>query len=120
MANNTRDIDGWWVATDAELGGVRLPAEALADLALRLRKGTFRFGTDEGWTVVHRNLRPQALDIVSAHGPNRGRVVPAIIHVSGSSMRICCDLSGRSRPQEFKAPSGTRCFLASYRRTSRL
>ena len=120
MAKSARDMDGWWVATGAELGGVRLPAEALSDLALRLRKGTFRFGTDEGWTVVHRNVRPQALDIVLSRGSNRGRVVPAIIDVSGSSMRICCDLSGRSRPQEFKAPSGTRCFLASYRRSDRL
>ena len=42
MAKSTRDIDGRWVATVAELGGVRLPAEALSDLALKLSKGTFR------------------------------------------------------------------------------
>jgi uncharacterized protein (TIGR03067 family) len=108
------------VATGAELGGVQLPAEALSDLALRLRKGTFRFGTDEGWTVVNSHACPQTLDIVPARGPNRGRVVPAIIDVSGSSMKLCCDLSGKCRPHEFKAPSGTRRFLATYRRTSRL
>ena len=118
MALKRPDIDGWWVPTRAELSGIRLPAEALSDLALRLRHGTFRFGTDEGWTVVHSHARPQAIDIIPARGPSRGRVVPAIIRVSGSSMRICCDLSGRSRPQEFTAPTGTRRFLATYRRVA--
>ena len=112
------DIDGWWVATRAELGGLRLPAEALLDLPLRLRNGTFRFGTDEGWTVIHLHTKPHALDIVPARGPHRGRIVPAIIKISGSSMRLCCDLSGKRRPQEFSAPVGTRHFLATYRRVA--
>src|SRR5687767_13061663 len=116
MPNERPDLDGWWVATRAELGGLPLPDEALSDLALRLRRGTFRFGADEGWTVINHQSRPRTLDMVPAQGPSRGRVVPAIIAVSGSSMRICCDLSGRCRPQEFKAPPGTRRFLASYRR----
>ena len=119
MANERPDLDGWWVATRAELGGLPLPAEALTDLGLRLRQGTFRFGTDEGWAVINHHVRPRTLDMVPARGPNRGRVVPAIIAVSGSTMRICCDLAGRARPQEFKAPAGTRRFLASYRRVGR-
>jgi uncharacterized protein (TIGR03067 family) len=79
-----------------------------------VRHGAFRFGTDEGWTVINHNTRPRTLDMVPAQGPSRGRVVPAIVALSGSTMRICCDLAGRRRPQEFKAPAGTRRFLASY------
>ena len=116
MAKSASNIDGWWVATDGAHGGIPLPTEALSDLALRLENGTFRFGADEGWTVINHQSRPRTLDMVPVRGPSRGRVVPAIIAVSGSSMRICCDLSGRCRPQEFKAPPGTRRFLASYRR----
>ena len=120
MAKSPSNIDGWWVATDGELGGIPLPAEALSDLALRLENGTFRFGTDEGWTVFNRHAHPHTLDIVPARGPNRGRVVPAIIQVAGNSMRLCCDLSGRRRPQEFASPPGTRRFLATYQRVNRL
>lgn len=119
MTKSAPDIDGWWVATDGELGGMPLPAEALSDLALRLQNGTFRFGTDEGWTVINRHAHPHTLDIVPARGPNRGRVVPAIVQVAGNSMRLCCDLSGRCRPQEFTSPAGTRRFLATYRRLNR-
>ena len=110
------NIDGWWLATDGELGGIRLPTEVLSDLSLRLEKGTFRRGSDEGWTVLNRHVHPHTIDIVPARGPSRGRVVPAIIDVTGSSMRFCCDLSGRTRPGDFEAPPGTRLFVATYRR----
>ena len=116
MPYESLDIDGWWVPTRAELGGLQLPVEALSDLVLRLRRGTFRFGADEGWTVINHYARPHTLDMVPARGPSRGRVVPAIVTVSGSRMRICCDLAGRARPQSFDAPAGTRRFLANYRR----
>jgi len=118
MVRKPPDIDGWWVAICGELGGIPLPLEALPDLALRLQNGTFRFGTDEGWTVMNHHACPRTLDIVPARGPHRGRVVPGIVSVSGSSMRICCDLSGRCRPEEFTSPAGTRRFLASYQRVT--
>jgi len=116
MVTEGPDLDGWWVATAGKLGGVRLPKEALVDLTLRLRNGTFRFGTDEGRTVINRHVQPQTLDIIPTRGPHRGRVVPAIIEITDSSLRICCDLSGTCRPHDFKAPAGTRRFLAKYRR----
>ncbi len=116
MVTEEPDLDGWWVATAGKLGGVRLPQEALIDLTLRLRNGTFRFGTDEGRTVINRHVHPKTLDIIPTRGPHRGRVVPAIIDVTDSSLRICCDLSGTCRPDGFRAPPGTRRFLARYRR----
>jgi uncharacterized protein (TIGR03067 family) len=109
-------IDGWWVAVDGELGGVALPAEVLPDLAFRFSNGTFRFGVDEGRVVLNALSRPEAIDLISTRGPNRGRVVPAIIELTATSLRICCDLSGTCRPRAFRAPAGTRRFLATYRR----
>ena len=112
------DVDGWWVATAGKLGGIRLPREALQDLTLRLQRGRFRFGTDEGRTVINRHVTPRTMDIIPTRGPHRGRVVPAIIDVTGSSLRLCCDLSGMSRPEDFRSPAGTRRFLARYRRVN--
>lgn len=112
------DLDGWWVATHGELGGVCLPDEALTDLPLLLANGRFRLGADEGRAIINRYVQPRSLDLIPMHGPHRGRIVPAIIHVTGSSLRICCDLSGVSRPGEFVAPAGTRRFLATYRRVT--
>ncbi len=38
------------------------------------------------------------------------------ILILADSMRICYDLSGAEFPKEFKAPKGTRLYLAGYRR----
>src|SRR5262245_10782965 len=118
VARREPDLDGWWVATHGELGGVRLPDEALTDLPLLLANGRFRLGSDEGRTVINRHVQPRSLDLIPTRGPHRGRIVPAIIHVKGSALRICCDLSGASRPVDFVAPPGTRRFLATYRRVT--
>ena len=116
MRRNEPDIDGWWVATSGELAGLQLPEEALPDLTLRLSNGTFRFGTDEGRTLLNRHACPKSLDLILTRGPNRGRIVPAIVDLAADSLRICCDLSGSIRPESFTAPTGTRRFLARYRR----
>ena len=118
MAWNQPTIDGWWIATAGELGGGPLPFEALTDLPLRVENGMFRFGSDEGRIVVNGPAAPATMDLVLTHGPNRGRVVPAILELSANAMRICCDLSGTRRPTEFKAPAGTRHFLATYHRAA--
>jgi hypothetical protein len=39
------------------------------------------------------------------------KVVPAIIELTATSLRIGCDLSGTCRPRAFRAPPGTRRFL---------
>ena len=117
MARYEPDIDGWWIATDGELGGIPLPNEALTELPLRLQNGAFRLGTDEGRIVLNGHVRPTSLDLVLTRGPNRGRVVPAIYDLNEGGLRLCCDLSGACRPDAFTAPPGTRRFLICYRRT---
>lgn len=116
MARREPNVDGWWVASDGQLGGLPLPAEALSDLALRLEKGTFRLGADTGRTVFHPHVRPASLDLILTQGPNRGRIVPAIYELNAAGLWLCCDLSGACRPETFTAPAGTRHFLVSYRR----
>jgi uncharacterized protein (TIGR03067 family) len=115
---DTQGLNGWWVVTDAQLDGVSLPAEALSELSLRVDHGTFMLGSDQGTIAINRTVHPFAMDVVATRGPNRGRFVPAIFEHAGGMLRICYDLSGRERPREFKAPLGTRRFLATYRRAA--
>lgn len=111
-------LNGRWILVEGWLGGVRLPPDALARLTLRIEHGAVAFGGEEGFVSVHRGLGPAALDILTTRGPNRGRLVPAIFERAGGMLRICYDLSGANRPRYFKAPPGTRRFLATYRRAA--
>jgi uncharacterized protein (TIGR03067 family) len=109
-------LNGWWVVTEAHLGGIRLPADAFAGLTLYVRNGGFVLGSDEGTITLNRDVSPAAMDVVATRGPNKGRFVPAIFEHAGDMLRICYDLSGAERPPDFRAPVGTRRFLATYRR----
>src|SRR5919106_5783973 len=116
--SDTSGLNGSWVPTEAWLSGVLLPRDVLAALTLRVESGRFALGEDEGTIAVNRMVSPAAMDVVATRGPNRGRFVPAIFEHAGGMLRICYDLSGRERPREFKAPLGTRRFLATYRRAA--
>jgi hypothetical protein len=55
-------LNGRWLATAAQLGGVRLPDHVLPDLTLHLHSGTFVFGEDTGLIAIDRTRHPAALD----------------------------------------------------------
>src|SRR5687768_5146570 len=82
-------LNGFWVMAGAQLGGVRLPAEAFPGLALHFHNGDFVLGNDEGLITVDRQVSPSAMDIVATRGPNIGRVIPAIFEHAGSTLRLC-------------------------------
>ena len=111
-------LNGTWLVMDGHIGGVRLPDNAFDELTLTLENGRFELGIDLGRVVVDREAAPAALDLVIVAGPNRGRYVPAIVERVGQLLRICFDLAGMERPATFRAPAGTRYFLATYRRAA--
>ena len=61
------------------------------------------------------SAKPKALDITGTEGPNKGKKIPAIYERNGDTLRVCYDLSGKSRPAEFKTTAGTRLFLVDYK-----
>jgi uncharacterized protein (TIGR03067 family) len=56
------------------------------------------------------------MDIAGAKGPNQGKTIPAIYELNGTMLRICYDLSGKSRPKEFKTLPASQLFLVEYKR----
>ena len=109
-------LDGWWIACSADLGGVRLPREALPGLAMVLSKGTLFLGSDIATIDVDQRVAPHTIDVLIVRGPNRSRFIPGIFRQSRSALRICLDLSGERRPSAFHAPFGSRNLVVEYRR----
>jgi uncharacterized protein (TIGR03067 family) len=118
FAGECSGLNGNWIAIGAQLDGVRLPDAVLAELTLHVQSGTFVFGADEGLLTIDRSAHPAAMNVIATSGPNRGRFLPAIFEHAGGMLRICYALSGEERPNDFKAPTGSRRFLVTYRRTS--
>jgi uncharacterized protein (TIGR03067 family) len=113
-------IQGTWLPATAELGGKTIPDEVRKAVTLVIEGDTYTVTVgnvvDRGTLKENPAARPRELDVTGTEGPNKGRTIPAIYERTGDTLRICYDLSGRSRPAEFRTEEGTRLFLVTYLR----
>ena len=112
-------IDGKWVAAKAEMGGKKLPKEVAANLKLTLKKGEYEViaeSPDRGTVTYDTSALPKTMDIKGVEGPNKGKTFLAIYELNDDELTICYDLSGESRPTEFKTQPNTKLFLVTYAR----
>jgi uncharacterized protein (TIGR03067 family) len=114
----SKAVQGVWAAETAELGGQAMPAEAIKNWRLTLGDGTYVFKgaeqPDEGTVKIHPDKKPKEMEITGTNGPNKGKTFLCIYEFSGDKMKVCYDLSGKSRPTEFKTKPQTLLFLATY------
>jgi uncharacterized protein (TIGR03067 family) len=114
------DLQGTWKPVEVELGGVKLPEAAFASWRLELGVGTYRLqgaeSPDSGTVKVDASKKPATIDVTGADGPNRGKTYPAIYELKDDTLRICYDLSGKTRPTEFKTAKQTKLYLVIYKR----
>jgi uncharacterized protein (TIGR03067 family) len=113
-------IQGLWLPSSADLGGNRFPDEVRKAIRLEVRDGKYTVTVgeqpDKGTIKLNPSARPKELDIAGTEGPNKGRTILAIYRLEGDTLTVCYDLSGKSRPTEFKSTAGTQLFLVTYKR----
>ena len=70
-------LDGTWLVTAGQLGGVRLPNNAFDGLTLRLRNGRFELGQDWGRVGLDCCVTPAALTVRGS--PERPAIVSSSV-----------------------------------------
>jgi uncharacterized protein (TIGR03067 family) len=114
------NIDGTWLPKAAELGGKPWPEQfrKITKLIVEGENYTVMVGNapDKGTIKLDPSATPKTLDITGTEGPNKGKTILAIYEHDGDALRICYDLSGKSRPGEFKTAPHTQLFLVTYER----
>jgi uncharacterized protein (TIGR03067 family) len=113
-------FQGTWLPVTAELGGKEFPEEVRKTIKLVLTPNTYvaTVGkeSDEGTCKWDPAKKPKEVDITGVKGPNKGKTFLAIYELTGDTLRVCYDLSGKARPTEFKTTQGTSLYLVTYRR----
>ena len=114
-------VEGRWQVVRAELGGQPMPADAAEQVELEFTATTYtvRFGgeaTDHGIHKITPTAEHHHIAMTGKIGVNEGKTIPGILQMKGDLMRICYALEGSTAPTEFRAPPGTLCYLATYRR----
>ena len=117
------ELNGTWKPVTAELAGEQWPQQVLDSMKLIVKddKYTVQVGetSDEGTVMRDSRKSPKAMDIKGTKGPNEGKSILAIYELKGDELRVCYDLTGKSRPTEFATKPDTQLFLVKYRRTTR-
>jgi uncharacterized protein (TIGR03067 family) len=113
-------MNGTWLATSAELGGKPFPEQLTKSIRLVVADGKYTVTVggppDEGTVRLDPAKKPKAMDIVGAKGPNQGKTFLCIYERTGDTLRVCYDLTGKARPEEFKTKPDTQLFLVTYKR----
>jgi uncharacterized protein (TIGR03067 family) len=112
-------INGTWLAKTAELRGKPFPKQVVANLKLTLKDGEYEVqaeSLDRGTVTYNNSPNPKEMDIKGVEGPNEGKTILAIYELAGDELKICYDLSGKSRPTEFKTRPNSQLFLVTYER----
>ena len=116
IADDKKVIEGTWVIVAAELGGQKLPDEGIKGTRLILTADRYEYQNDRGDYKLYPAGEIKAMDIVGREGPNKGKSLLAIYELEGDRLKICYDLTGKTRPTKFKTAAGTREFLVTYQR----
>ena len=116
----TSTLIGTWTLLKAEVDGDAAPDLLALDITLELTVDSYavRFGgeiADRGTYSLRDLGPPHAMILVGVEGPNQGRTIPCIFQHVGDRMRICYGLDGTA-PTKFATTSGSRHYLATYRR----
>jgi uncharacterized protein (TIGR03067 family) len=114
------DLEGTWKPVTAELAGKKYPQQILDTMTLVLKDNKWRVvvegKNDEGTFKHDPSKSPKTMNITGTNGPNNGKTYLVIYELKGDEMRVCYDLTTKSRPTEFATKPDTMLYLVTYRR----
>ena len=117
-SDDTKDgdaIQGTWLPLAGEIWRGRFPDAELKTFKLMFKDDkctvTIEKEDRQGTFKLNPAAKPKEMDITgTADNPNL-----AIYELDGDTLRICFDLSGKSRPTEFKTKKRTQLFLVTFK-----
>ncbi len=118
-----RALEGTWAFETLEVEGQTMPASILASSRILMDGDRFRTESPEanyeGIFNINVEAEPHEIDIEFVEGPEAGNWNYGIFQLEGDELRICLDMSGKSRPKAFAAPKGSGHACESLRRASK-
>jgi uncharacterized protein (TIGR03067 family) len=118
--SDSKAIEGTWLPVKAELGARPMPDAVLKTISLKMEDGRYEVMADghpdNGTYSLNTTSTPKGMTVVGTDGPNKGKTFPCIYELSGDTLRICYDLSGKKQPADFKTVAGTKLYLVTYKR----
>jgi uncharacterized protein (TIGR03067 family) len=117
---DAKAFEGTWLAESAVMGGNAFPEALRKSIRLEIKDGKYTVtvgaAVDKGSCKFDESKKIKTMDVTGEEGPNKGKTFPAIYELKGDMLKVCYDLSGTKRPEEFVSKPGTMLFLATYKK----
>jgi uncharacterized protein (TIGR03067 family) len=114
------DVKGTWLPTDGVAAGQKLPDNVLSTTKLIMTPETYTVivgeQKEDGELKIDFAKKPATVDVRPTMGPNKGKMIPAIIEVTGDTMKVCYNTAGPDRPKDFTSTAENKFVLMTYKR----
>jgi uncharacterized protein (TIGR03067 family) len=95
--------------------GAAAPLDAHHDQGRYLIRGNGGFSV-ESKIAIDPSKHPKAIDLVTRLPGGGSETAVGIYELSGESLKICYDATGKQRPKEFKSAEGSTVVLSILKR----
>ncbi len=115
MTLTNNKLNGNWIPTRQEIGGMQLPAAAFEKQKLILRDSTYTFSAES----VDKGIAKYSgdkMDIYGKEGINAGKHFTAIYKYENGELSICYNLKGDSYPEGFDTKGKPAFFLSVFKK----
>ena|SRR5947207_3285697 len=104
-------LQGTWQRVAAVVDGQELPQAAVKKQLLLIEGTGYKLktaeGSREGVFEIRPTKTPKEIDIKSASGPNKGKVLKGIYELDGDTFKYCVAPPGKDRPTELSSKPGS-------------
>ncbi len=108
MKKGLAELQGAWAVATLEIDGRTMPAGAAKIVVKGDRFTSSGMGaTYRGTMRVNTASTPYTLDMVFTAGPEKGNVNRGIYEVGGDGWKLCLNMTGGVRPDEFATRPGS-------------
>jgi uncharacterized protein (TIGR03067 family) len=117
----TGPLEGTWKLASVQLNAQPLPMEKLQDARLVVQGPKYSLKlADARLEMTHKlmsDMRPPAMDLTLAEGPDKGKTFQAIYKLEGDMLTVCRSIEpGKQRPAEFASKPDSGLLLVVWSR----
>jgi len=108
-------IEGVWLASSMEMGGMKMPDEQTKDIKLTFTadKVTLNDGRGDqpGSYKLDASKKPATIDITRLEGPEKGTTMKGIYELKGDTLKMAMQHGEGDRPVKFESKPDTTILL---------
>jgi uncharacterized protein (TIGR03067 family) len=120
-----KKLQGTWTIVSVEVNGEKMSEADSKNVGTKMTLKGDKYSIEggernhTGTFKVHPDKKPKAMDCIPDAGDLKGKTIQAIYEIKGDKIKICYDISCKTRPEEFATKDKEGYVLIEYQRAKK-